>query len=88
MSHAARATRFLAEGRRELVNPEGPCEGSEESEERVGPDPPDDEWTALTRAAYAPVLHLPPEGCLGPRACARLGPCPRHAAGAPCEVVS
>lgn len=34
----------------------------------------------------APILHLPPRDCLGPRVCARLGPCQRHAAGAPCLV--
>ena len=33
----------------------------------------------------APVRYLPPAGCLGPTACARLGPCARHAA-ARCAV--
>ena len=38
------------------------------------------------RGAEAPVRHAPPRGCLGPRVCARLGPCDRHAAGRPCLV--
>ena len=46
----------------------------------------DDGWTAPMRAAFAPVLHMPPEGCIGPRACSRLGPCERHARGEPCET--
>ncbi len=47
-----------------------------------------DAFDRNVRASYAPVLHLPPPGCLGPRVCARIGPCERHAASASCEVAS
>jgi len=43
-------------------------------------------WDDRVPAGSAPVLHLPPRGCIGPRACARLGPCVRHGRGEPCEV--
>ena len=43
-------------------------------------------WDDRVLAGSAPVLHLPPRGCVGPRACARLGPCPRHAVGLACEA--
>jgi len=57
----------------------------ERSEIRGKPDDVDD-WLREMRASYAPILHVPPAGCLGPRACSRLGPCDRHAAGSPCLV--
>ncbi|MDP9364974.1 MAG: PLATZ transcription factor family protein [Chloroflexota bacterium] len=79
--------------------PETGCEVSEECEESPTsgvvwwPDPtlrqlPDgaDGWNMGVREAFAPILHFPPPGCVGPVACARLGPCDRHAAGAPCRV--
>ncbi len=46
----------------------------------------DDPWLAQVRGAFAPVLYLPPRGCLGRSVCSRLGPCDRHAAGQPCDV--
>ena len=48
----------------------------------------DDGWTARMRAASAPIRHLPPAGCIGPLACSRLGPCERHARGAPCAEMA
>ncbi len=51
-----------------------------------GGDPPRVWWNDTVPEGSAPVLHLPPRGCLGPRVCARLGPCDRHAAGTPCRV--
>ena len=45
-----------------------------------------DGWDRGTRAAYAPILLLPPRGCLGPIVCARLGRCERADAGRPCRV--
>ena len=42
-------------------------------------------WDDRGATGATPVLHLPPRGCIGPRACSRLGPCVRHVAGAPCE---
>lgn len=40
------------------------------------------------RASYAPILHLPPAGCVGRHACSLLGPCERHATGASCLVTT
>jgi hypothetical protein len=45
-----------------------------------------DDWDRATHAAYAPVLRLPPRGCLGPRVCARLGVCARARSGGSCEA--
>lgn len=51
------------------------------------PLPPNaDDWDQGMRAAFTPILHIPPPGCLGPRVCCRIGPCERHAAGRPCLV--
>ena len=95
-SYAERARRFRAERARA----EDPGrEESDKSEER-GADgnggvwwddpilapPSDDGWLREVRASYAPILHLPPRGCLGPSVCSRVGPCDRHAAGRPCDV--
>jgi hypothetical protein len=46
----------------------------------------DQGWDAALARSYAPVLRLPPAGCLGPRVCSVVGPCDRHAAGRPCLV--
>ena len=95
-SYADRARRFRAR-RAQTVGPSR--EVSEGSDER-GADavvgvrwddptlapPPDDPWLREARAAYAPIVHLPPHGCIGPRVCARIGPCDRHVTGRPCAV--
>ncbi len=64
--------------------PEHSSEISEISEESL--PLADNAWLDGVRTAFAPILHLPPAGCLGPRVCSRIGPCDRHAAGRPCRV--
>jgi len=41
-------------------------------------------WDDRVPVGSAPILCLPPPPCIAPRACARLGPCARHVAGASC----
>ncbi len=62
------------------------CEESDESEQ--GSDAPIEGvwWDDRVPTGSAPILCLPPRTCIAPRACARLGPCERHEAGAPCLV--
>lgn len=43
-------------------------------------------WEERLPEGTAPIRHRPPAACFVPAACARLGPCDRHAAGAPCQV--
>ncbi len=50
--------------------------------------PPAVWWDDRVPEGSAPVLHLPPRACLGPRICARIGACERHAAGRPCLVAA
>ena len=97
MSYAVRANRLLAE--RRGTAPESGGEKSEISEKSPDAGPvnvwwaeptlrpvPDgaDGWGRAVRAAFAPVLMLPPRGCLAPVACSRLGFCDRRAAGRSC----
>ena len=82
MSYAERAARFLAHRRGGVATTEPEREESERSEERAGPAGV--WWDDRMPAGSAPILCLPPAGCIAPRACARLGPCERHAAGRPC----
>jgi len=42
-------------------------------------------WEDRAPTGTAPILWLPPRECIAPVACARLGPCPRRAAGRPCR---
>ena len=97
MSYAARARRFLADRSAPSVVATYGCERSERSEERGdacdpaliwwadparSPLPPTaDDWDREMRDAYAPIVHLPPRGCLAPRVCSRGGPCDRSRAG-------
>ncbi len=62
------------------------CEQSDESDERVSGDGV--WWDDRVPASSAPVFYLPPRTCLGPRICARVGPCERHKEGEPCEIIS
>ena len=78
-SYAERARRFLAERARAADSGREESEQSEES--RVEPW-----WDDVVPAGSAPILHLPPRGCIAPIACSRLGPCERQAAGRPCLV--
>ena len=63
-------------------------EQSEESPGRGAPPDPAAIWWKDSPAATAPISWIPPRECVGPVACARLGPCVRHAAGRPCRVAA
>ena len=43
-------------------------------------------WTGAMRAAFAPLVHTPPAGCIAPAVCGRIGRCDRTAAGRPCHM--
>jgi hypothetical protein len=38
-------------------------------------DPAEEAWMRGMQEAMAPVIYDPPQGCYGPFACSRLGPC-------------
>jgi len=43
-------------------------------------------WDDRLPAESAAILHLPPRSCIAPRACSRLGVCPRRVVGQPCQI--
>ena len=43
-------------------------------------------WDDRVPEGTARIIALPPRGCRFPIACARLGPCARHAVGGGCSV--
>ncbi len=61
-------------------------EESDKSDERGDAPTEGVWWDDRVPTGSAPILCLPPRTCFVPRACARLGPCERHVAGAPCLV--
>ena len=73
-------------------------EESEESEQRADPwwddpttrplPPAASDLDRAVRRSLAPILHLPPRGCIAPVACSRLGPCDRRRGGGSCEAGS
>ncbi len=81
-SYAERARRFLSD----RAGSEADGERSEESEVSGVAVMGEARWQDRMPAGSAPILHLPPRVCIGPSACARLGPCERHVAGRPCLV--
>ena len=48
--------------------------------------PEADAWDRGMHAGFAPVVFLPPAGCLARRVCSRAGLCDRHRAGDPCHA--
>lgn len=61
-------------------------EGDEREDRDQGGDAPTEAvwWDDGMPAGSASIFCLPPPPCIAPRACARLGPCARHVAGASC----
>jgi len=63
---------------------EEPCD--QPQDEEVGRSTADAEWESALARSYSPILYMPPHGCLGPRACSRIGVCDRYAEGRPCAA--
>ena len=72
MTYADRAKRFLADRRSPAPSPNLRHEINEGNEETRHPR----------------AMATLPRDCIGPRACAVLGPCTRHERGAPCVAVT
>ncbi len=91
MSYAERARRFLAEGYTATATIASADEINAVNEQRVDAvemEPIPIWWIDRVPAGSSPILYLPPQGCLGPRVCSRIGPCERHLAGNPCEITT
>jgi hypothetical protein len=84
MSYAARAVRFLSDRLPDEMSSTTHCDISEISEKSPLQQSPAVWWDDRVPEGSVPILHLPPRNCHAPRVCSRLGPCERHAGGAPC----
>ncbi len=90
MSYMERAIRFLQDLHEQpdmAVGVDEINEGNEISLSTVAVIDGNVWWDDAIFASSAPIRHLPPRECITPRACSRLGPCERHVAEQPCQVV-
>ena len=70
----------------DLIRPQPAAEPDDEQTKEPPVEAAADGWDREMRAAFAPIRHDPPPGCIAATVCGRIGPCDRHRAGRSCEA--